>query len=91
MSTQLPHEDMQDPMEMDRKGLVMVTIGWILLAFDGIVGVWFFVSLRSGSLFWPAWVVIEGFAGLVLIFWGSRLRSEAGRNTPGNDIQRPAA
>jgi hypothetical protein len=60
--------------ETRRLGSIMLTIGWILLWMDGMLGVYFFISLRDGSLFWPIWVAIEGVLGLALIVVGTRYR-----------------
>src|SRR5215813_2778560 len=59
-------------------GSVMLTIGWILLWMDAILGVFFFHSLRDGSMFWPIWLGIEGLIGLVLVFMGTRYRRAIG-------------
>ena len=61
-----------------RLGSVMLTVGWILLWGDAIFGVFFFQSLRNGSLFWPVWLAIEGIAGLALVIMGSRYRRAVG-------------
>ena len=60
--------------ETRRLGSIMLTIGWTLLWMDGLLGVYFFISLRDGSLFWPIWVAIEGVLGLALIVVGTRYR-----------------
>ena len=41
---------------------------------DALLGIYFFNSLRDGSLFWPIWVGIEGILGLALIIIGTRYR-----------------
>ena len=48
--------------ENRRLGSVLLTVGWILLWMDAILGVFFFISLRNGSWFWPIWLGIEGAA-----------------------------
>src|SRR6202000_3544486 len=59
-------------------GSVLLTVGWILLWMDAILGVYFFISLRNGSMFWPVWLAIEGVLGLVLVIMGSRYRRALG-------------
>ncbi len=55
-------------------GSIMLTAGWILLWFDAILLVYFFISLRDGSMFWPLWVSIQGVIGLALVIAGTRYR-----------------
>jgi hypothetical protein len=72
-------------------GSVMLTIGWILLWMDGILGIFFFQSLREGSLFWPVWLAIEGVIGLALVIAGTRYRRVIGATRLGErDIARTA-
>lgn len=59
-------------------GSILLTIGWIMLWMDGILGVFFFTSLRDGSMFWPIWLGVLGFIGLVLVIMGSRYRRAVG-------------
>src|SRR5271165_361209 len=59
-------------------GSVMLTLGWILLWGDAILGTFFFISLRNGSLFWPIWLAVEGIAGLALVILGTRYRRAVG-------------
>jgi hypothetical protein len=60
--------------ENRRLGSVMLTLGWILLWGDAVLGVFFFQSLRNGSMFWPIWLAVEGVIGLALVMMGSRYR-----------------
>ncbi len=69
-----PYDLVESASETRRLGSLMLTIGWFLLWMDGVLGVFFFISLRDGSLFWPIWVAIEGILGLVLIVVGTRYR-----------------
>jgi hypothetical protein len=70
-------------------GSVMLTIGWILLWMDGLLGVFFFQSLRNGSMFWPIWLAIEGAIGIALIIAGTRYRRAIGATRLGQrDIAR---
>ena len=64
--------------ENRRLGSVLLTVGWLLLWMDAILGVFFFISLRNGSWFWPIWLAIEGILGLVLVIMGTRYRRAVG-------------
>jgi hypothetical protein len=75
--------------ENRRLGSVLLTIGWILLWMDAILGIFFFISLRNGSWFWPIWLAIEGFIGVVLIMMGTRYRHAVGPTRLGkSDMER---
>jgi len=72
-------------------GSIMLTIGWILLWMDALLGVFFFQSLRNGSMFWPIWLAIEGVIGLALVIMGTRYRRAIGATRLGQrDIARTA-
>ncbi len=60
--------------ENRRLGTIMLTIGWILLWFDAMLFVFFYSSLRDGSMFWPVWIAIQGILGLGLVLAGTRYR-----------------
>jgi hypothetical protein len=64
--------------ENRRLGSVLLTVGWILLWMDAVLGVFFFISLRNGSMFWPIWLAIEGVLGLALVIMGTRYRRAIG-------------
>ncbi len=64
--------------ENRRLGSVLLTVGWILLWMDALLGVFFFISLRNGSWFWPIWLGIEGLLGLALVIMGTRYRRAVG-------------
>jgi hypothetical protein len=64
--------------ENRRLGTVMLTIGWILLWFDAMLLIYFYSSVRDGSMFWPTWVAIEGIIGLALVIMGTRYRRVVG-------------
>lgn len=64
--------------ENRRLGSVMLTAGWILLWMDALLGIYFFISLRDGSMFWPLWLGIQGLLGLVLVVMGTRYRRAIG-------------
>jgi hypothetical protein len=57
-----------------RSGLVIMTVGKVLLWVDFILFAFVFVGVRSGSDFWVWWVVSQGILGLVLLEVGSRKR-----------------
>jgi hypothetical protein len=59
-------------------GSVLLTLGWILLWMDAALGIFFFISLRNGSYFWPIWLAVEGVAGLVLVMMGTHYRRAVG-------------
>jgi protein-S-isoprenylcysteine O-methyltransferase Ste14 len=61
------------PDELEHRALTLQAIGWLLLAFDGIVAVFVFVGIRTGSWLWLYWTVIEGVLGIGLIAAGLRL------------------
>jgi len=64
--------------ENRRLGSVLLTLGWVLLWMDAVLGVFFFESLRDGSQFWPIWLAIEGVLGLVLVMMGTHYRRAVG-------------
>jgi hypothetical protein len=64
--------------ENRRLGSILLTLGWILLWMDAVLGVFFFISLRNGSMFWPIWLAIEGVLGLALVIIGTRYRRAIG-------------
>ncbi len=73
-------------------GSVMLTLGWILLWGDAVLGIFFFISLRNGSMFWPTWLAVEGIAGLALVMIGTRYRHAVGATKLGQlDMRRTLA
>jgi hypothetical protein len=77
-----------DTVENRRLGSVFLSLGWILLWFDAMLGVFFFISLRSGSWFWPIWLGIEGALGLALVMMGTHYRRAVGPTKLGQrDLQ----
>ena len=64
--------------ENRRLGSIMLTVGWILLWFDVMLAVYFYSSVRDGSMFWPTWVAVEGIIGLGLVIAGTRYRRIVG-------------
>lgn len=64
--------------ENRRLGSVLLTVGWILLWMDAVLGIFFFISLRNGSWFWPIWLGIEGALGLILVMMGTHYRKAIG-------------
>ena len=79
-------ERMDEALQMERAGLALKTVGWLLLGCDFILLVFVWVSLRSGSLFWLIWVLAEAFLGLLLIRIGIAKRTHSSRK-----VGRPAA
>ena len=78
--------------ENRRLGSIMLTLGWILLWGDAVLGAFFFSSLRDGSMFWPTWLAVQGLAGLVLVIMGTRYRRVIGATRLGQrDIQHTLA
>jgi hypothetical protein len=59
-------------------GSIMLTAGWTLLWMNALLFVYFFISIRDGSLFWPIWLAVEGIIGLVLVIMGTRYRRAVG-------------
>ncbi len=62
-------------MDTQRLGAILITIGWQLIAFDSLVGVWIWVGLRSGSMFWLWWVLATGIVALFLLWFGNHKRA----------------
>jgi hypothetical protein len=78
--------------ENRRLGSIFLTLGWILLWGDAILGAFFFESLRDGSMFWPIWLAVQGLAGMVLVIMGTRYRRAIGATRLGQkDIERTLA
>ena len=79
----MPHpEDLRPPsveaaMKRGRMGLVLLTIGWVLIFFDLLALLFVFAGLRSGSKFYLVWTIIQGALGLVFILIGNRKRRSA--------------
>ena len=67
-----------DTVENRQLGSILLTLGWILLWMDAGLGIFFSISLRSGSWFWPIWLGIEGALGLILVVMGTRYRRALG-------------
>jgi hypothetical protein len=65
--------------EKQRRGLVLITVGKVLLWFDFLLLAFVYVGLRSGSHMWLWWVLAEGIVGLVLIEVGSHKRGSLTR------------
>ncbi len=65
--------------ELGRRALVLRTLGWMLLVFDGIVAVWIWMGLKSGSALWLWWTVLEGIAGVLLLGMASYYKTRGNR------------
>jgi hypothetical protein len=78
--------------ENRRLGSMMLTAGWILLWMDAVLLMYFYSSIRDGSMFWPIWLAIEGILGLGLVLAGTRYRRVIGATRLGQrdlvDIER---
>jgi hypothetical protein len=61
-------------LDRQRSGLVLITVGKVLLWMDFLLMAFIYVGIRSGSDFWVWWVVAEGVLGLILIEIGARRR-----------------
>jgi hypothetical protein len=57
--------------EEQQFGRVLSVLGWTLIIFDCVVGVWIWVGFRSGSFFWLYWVVGTGAVAVVLLWYGA--------------------
>lgn len=58
-------------------GLVMRSVGWLLLIFDSIPAIWVLVGLRDGSELWLWWALLEGIVGFVLVVGGNYYKEAA--------------
>ena len=65
--------------EEQNKGLVLMTLGRVLLWTDFLLLIFVFVGLRSGSRMWLWWVIGEGLLGLVLLEIGAYKRGSITR------------
>ena len=74
-------ETMSEALQQERSGLVLKTVGWVLLGMDFLLLVFVWISLRSGSLFWLIWVLAQAFLGLLLIRIGIGRRAHASRKS----------
>ncbi len=77
--------------ETQRKGLAMMTVGWILIGMDFLLALYVLIGVRSGSYMWLWWVLIEGTLGFGLIFAGSHLRSKSGPELRHEEQEKRAA
>jgi hypothetical protein len=69
-----------DAIRQDHTGLVLKTVGGVLLGFCGIICVFIFVGLRVGSLFWLWMNLGLGALGFALVGAGTRLSAQAESN-----------
>ncbi len=65
--------------EEQRKGLVLMTVGRVLLWMDFLLLIFVYVGLRSGSHLWLWWVIVEGVTGLILLEVGAHKRGSITR------------
>jgi hypothetical protein len=66
-------------MDTQRLGAILLTVGWQIIVFDFVVGVWIWVGLRGGSFFWFWWVVGTGIVALFLLWLGAHKRAAGER------------
>jgi pheromone shutdown protein TraB len=66
-------------LEQQRRSMVMMTVGKVLLWMDLLLVCFVYVGLRSGSDLFLWWVAGEGVLGLVLLGVGSHGRITANR------------
>ncbi len=62
---------------MEERSLALRSVGWLLLAFDGLLAVFIFVGIRTGSLLWLLWTGVDGALGLGLVMAGGYLEQKA--------------
>ena len=60
--------------EPQHRGLVLITVGKVLLWMDFLLLAFVYVGLRSGSHMWLWWVLGEGILGLILLEVGMHQR-----------------
>jgi hypothetical protein len=60
--------------ESQRKGLLIMTLGKVLLGFDGILLAFVYVGIRSGSYMYAWWVAGQGLLALILLAVGASKR-----------------
>jgi hypothetical protein len=60
--------------DSQRSGLLLMTLGKVLLGFDGILLAFVYNGLRAGSYFYAIWVAIQGLIGLIFLAIGSQKR-----------------
>ncbi len=62
--------------ENRRLGSQLLTIGWILMAMNGIAGLFVFQDLRQGTHMWLVWTAVLGIIALALIAFGTMKRRQ---------------
>lgn len=60
--------------DSQRKGLFLMTLGKVLLGFDGILLAFVYVGIRSGSYMYAWWVAAQGLLALILLAVGANKR-----------------
>ncbi len=63
-----------------KAGSVAQTVGWTLVLFGFITGVWVLIGFREGSYFWLWYTLALAVIGAFLIGWGSMRRSRGSRD-----------
>ncbi len=62
--------------ENRRLGSFMLVLGWILMAMNGIAGIFVFQTIREGSHMWLVWTAVVGIIALALIALGTIKRRQ---------------
>ena len=65
--------------EEQNQGLVLMTLGRVLLWADFLLLIFVFVGLESGSRMWLWWVIGQGLLGLILLEMGAHKRGSITR------------
>lgn len=60
--------------DRQRSGMVLMTVGKVLLWTDFLLLAFVYVGLKSGSHLWLWWVLAEGIVGLILLEVGAHKR-----------------
>ncbi|HWR36101.1 MAG TPA: hypothetical protein VN622_09560 [Clostridia bacterium] len=61
--------------DAQRTGSLLLTLGWLVLAVDALLGIYAFPAIRDGSQSWLWLVAILGVIGFTLLVAGSVKRS----------------
>lgn len=59
---------------IQRRGSAALAVGWTLLAFAMIAGIYVFQDIREGTFFFRLYAGVLALAGLVIIGYGHHLR-----------------
>jgi hypothetical protein len=59
---------------IQRRGSAALAVGWTLLAFAMIAGIYVFQDIREGTFFFRLYAGVLAVAGIVIIGYGQHLR-----------------